>query len=108
MMKVWGTLLGILIATAVLALFPYFHRHDCYDWHVYECEQCHKEGLGFLYCSGFCVNESETPMPAKPYDCYVALNESCEEEVPHGCVLPENEYIDGICLGITDICWIWG
>jgi len=84
----------------VFFIFFGIHRNDCYDFHVWECNECHKHGLGYALCSGFCVNISDIENP-----CYVDLIEKCEDEIPHGCNLPENEYIDGWCIPFTEICW---
>jgi len=88
---------GVLL---VLFLFLGIHRNDCYYYHVWECNRCHEMGLGYFLCSGFCGNSSDVGNP-----CYVDISEKCEDKIPHGCVLPENEYIDGWCIPFTEVCW---
>lgn len=90
----------VLITLVILGIFLLgIHRHDCYYFHVLECEECHKRGLGFAICSGFCYNSTIDS------DCFVKLEEDCKTNIPHGCNFIENEYIDGWCIPLTDWCY---
>jgi len=88
----------------LLIIFIFFilgiHRVDCYDMHVVECNDCHKSGLGFLVCSGFCSNVT-TDSP-----CYIPLEKKCEDNIAHGCNVASNERINGWCIPLTNICWL--
>lgn len=98
-----------LLLKFVIPIIPIFltlliifgiQRNDCYYFHVQECKDCHERNLGFAVCSGFCGNSTNIDNP-----CYVDLSEKCEDNIAHGCNLPENEYITGWCIPFTELCW---
>jgi hypothetical protein len=92
--------LGLFIFLIVLYLMVQVNRADCYEGHKLECEQAHELNKTYLYCSGFQVESTLEDM-----DTYCAIhpNESCLN-IPHGCVLQENEYIESICIKFTKLC----
>jgi len=108
-----GTKIPLIIGLLIpIFLLLGIHRNDCYDFHVWECEECHKQGGDFMVCSGFCIEPEkeaiiqvdENRLWVDPSPCRVGLNESCKDNVAHGCNLPENEYIDGWCIPLTKWC----
>lgn len=76
------------------------NRNDCYEGHKLECEQAHELNKTYLYCSGFQVEPTLEDMDTF---CAIHPNESCLD-IPHGCVLQENEYIESICIRFTKLC----
>jgi len=106
-------IIPIVSILIILIILSGIHRNDCYYFHVAECEDCHKQGGDFMVCSGFCIKPKSDPIIQKdnntlmvdPSPCRVNLNESCKDNIAHGCNLPENEYVDGWCFPFTELCW---
>jgi len=82
------------------------HRNDCYDMHLGECNFAHSNNMTYNHCSGFWTEPSDFDLSESGCLAVHPL-EDCEEEVPHGCNLAENEYADGICIPFTNKCLIW-
>jgi len=75
----------------ILPVVP--HEIDCYDYHVWECEECHKDNLTFAVCSGFCYEDDGTDN-----NCMVTPRENCSKEIEHGSLTGQYEYRTGWSL----------
>ena len=77
--------LGFALIVTILVYGYVFYpwiESDCYDFHVWECNECHKLNKTFLYCSGWCIDERSQG------GCGINPEEKCEDAIPHGCVIP--------------------
>jgi len=72
-------------------IIPITKEEDWHCYHVWECEECHKQDLGFAICSGFCFDGYSNPK-----GCVVNLNESCKEKISHGSNLGQKRLTFGI------------
>jgi len=88
----WIKLAGMIVGLAVICLFlPLPMEADCYNWHVYECEEAHSQNKTFLYCSGFLIEPEQSHLDDKGCPA-IHPEENCTETVPHGCVIPHKEW----------------
>ena len=75
--------------------------NDCYDSHFKECNNAHNNNMTFLYYSGFQVPPADSDFYSF---CAFHPEEGCSE-IPHGCVVYENEYLVGFRIPFTKIEW---
>ena len=79
--------LGAIIFAIFLYLLLYNYilcpEVDFYDFHVWECEQCHAENLTFALCSGFCYSPQQSDLEDGGCPAIHPL-EDCAKTVPHG------------------------
>ena len=79
-----GVILSIVVMwVGFLVLNKSSNADECTAWHVYECEEAHKENLTFAYCSGFTYPAKETD---EATGCTFPPWRSCSE-IPKGCIL---------------------
>jgi len=75
--------------------------HDCYDSHLRQCTYAHSLNKTYSYCSGF-LGEPEYG----DFELFCAFHpeEGCGE-IPHGCVLIDNEVLEGFRIPFTKLEW---
>jgi len=102
-LKTFGTIiLGILLAFVFIILgAKSLIWHDCYDTHLEQCTYAHSIYKTYSYCSGF-LDEPEL----EDFELFCAFHpdEGCDE-IPHGCVVIENEVLEGFKIPFTKLEW---
>jgi len=96
--------LGILLGFIVFALVgKSLIWHDCYDTHIEQCNYAHSLNKTYSYCSGF-LDEPEN----QDFELFCAFHpeEGCDE-IPHGCVMIENEVLEGFRIPFTKLEWMF-
>lgn len=91
-------ILGLIITILNIPVW-----NDCHGPHLNECEDAHKLNKSYYYCSGF-IGEPRQ----EDFDIFCAFHpeEGCEQ-IPHGCVLRENEFLIGFRIPFTKLEWIF-
>ena len=87
-----------LVITGAILLFVLFampieKESDFYDFHVWECKQCHSERKSFSVCSGFCFEPDDKDLRNL---CVVHITEQCETNIEHGSVLGQTYTVFGV------------
>ena len=77
----------IIFSVGSVMAMPFPHEIDFYDFHVWECEQCHEQNKSFAVCSGICYEDQSIDN-----GCMVTLNEICSESIEHGSITGQYEY----------------
>lgn len=65
----------------------------CYEYHISECEECHKQNKTFALCSGFCIEPKESQLYDLPNGanlenvCAIHPLEDCNKSIPKECLI---------------------
>lgn len=104
MRNVFAFVIGVSITFGMLILLSNaVVWSDCYEDHLKECEYAHSLNQSYSYCSGWLHEPS-----IEDFNIFCAFHpeEGCEQ-IPHGCVLKENEHIIGLKIPYTKLEWAW-
>jgi len=99
-----AALVGLFLALTLIVIvcdIPVWN--DCYEPHLEECKYAHSINQTYLYASGFIGPPEDSDLNS-----FFAFHpeEGCSE-IPHGCVLRENEFLIGFRIPFTKLEWIF-
>ena len=102
--KIIGSILLILFVF-VFFIIPINKEIDFYEYHVWECEQAHKNGYSFAVCSGFWYD----PEPWHIDDWgIVHPSENPRDNIMHGSNLGQTVEVYGLFGFITTDTMVYG
>jgi hypothetical protein len=100
--KLW---VGILIFGLIFLGWTSLHSHNCRNVSVQKCFDAHALNLTYNYCTEANYSLNATPKGLDTF-CFYPLYINCNN-IPNGCVKKEMRNIDGYCLSIIPICFLF-